>query len=82
MEFTLAYALKDAYFARIYSVNNEREDRATLIEEIFCQYYEQTRYGYPVMERITECPHLSAKLDEIAKWVKEVFGYVYWEKAL
>ena len=77
----LLWGGSDPYFARQYSIVTDHEDRATLVEELFddnylfigAEPYENS------LEMIAQYPHLQAKLDYMAKWVREVFGTVYWE---
>ena len=75
---------KDAYFARIYSTVNAKEDRATLIEFVLMENfnsYNAKYYGYPTAyEAACSFPGTKAKLDCMASAVENIFGYVYWEK--
>ncbi len=64
----------DPYFIRDYSKINIYEDRATLIEEIASG---DTKTSY---EKLCEYPHLKAKLDFLADWIRPYFGYVYFEE--
>ena len=70
---------EDPYFYRSYSLMNDREDRATLVETLFNQTLGDT--PAESAEALRQYPHLRAKLDYMAEWVKEVFGTVYWEDA-
>ncbi len=73
----------DAYFAYQYSMINDKEDRATLIESLFSNWY--TWYWYDGTERLSQFsqyPHLQAKLDYLASCSEKEFGYVYWEEML
>ena len=71
------------YFISNYSLVTPMEDRATLIQRLFDFKYNDdgtsTRFG---VEGIAEYPHLKAKLDFLAEWTKQEFGYVYWEELL
>ena len=73
----------EPYFARIYSTVNEKEDRATLIEFILSENFENYSadyYGHPTAyETVCSFPGMKAKLDFMATAVENVFGYVYWE---
>ena len=67
----------DPYFYRSYSLVNDKEDRATLIETL----YNKTLGDTPSesAEALRQYPHMRAKLDYMAEQVREVFGTVYWE---
>ena len=68
----------DPYFIMTYSTINEREDRATTVEFLFYDEF----YGIEEdpREYAYSHPHIKAKLDYLGERVKEVFGYIYWEK--
>ena len=71
----------DPYFYREYSKVTPMEDRATLIEGLFTDAYSDSDDYMTYIEDIqNKCPHLKAKLDYLAEWTKQLFGYVYWEK--
>ena len=55
-----------------------REDRATTVEFLFYDEF----YGIEEdpREYAYSHPHIKAKLDYLGERVKEVFGYIYWEK--
>ena len=73
----------DPYFARDYGKVTPLEDRATLIEMLFTDAYDDPAEYREYLEDITEkSPHLKAKIDYLADWTKQLFGYVYWEKML
>ena len=73
----------NAYFARIYGTANEREDRATIIEAIFGNVWQDDVMDYVNgYEAVKRCPHIIKKLDCMAELVKQLFGYVYWEEIL
>ncbi|SDB59078.1 hypothetical protein SAMN02910317_03115 [Ruminococcaceae bacterium FB2012] len=73
----------DPYFARDYGKVTPLEDRATLIEMLFTDAYNDPAEYRDYIEDITEkSPHLKAKIDFLADWTKQLFGYVYWEKML
>ncbi len=57
----------DAYFVRGYSVLNEEEDRATVIEAIFA--HDANLW--------TEHPFIQKKLDLLLKATEPIFGNVY-----
>ena len=61
---------KDDWFVRGYSVVNDMEDRATVIEAIFI--YDS--------EWWTEHPHIQAKLDALLSAAEPVFGNVYFHE--
>ncbi len=63
------------YFIFNYSTINDREDRATLIEEL-TMYPDAIATQYAFLETY---PHLMAKIHYLEENVREVFGYVYWE---
>lgn len=71
------------YFVENYSFVNEKEDRATVIEEIynraFRSDYKDPKEGYAELCKYT---HIKAKIDFLAQASKEVFGYVYWEEVI
>lgn len=69
---------EDPYFHRSYSLVNDKEDRATLIELLFNQNLGDTPADSA--EALRDYPHLRAKLDFMAERVREVFGTVYWEE--
>ena len=72
---------KDAYFIDTYSAVTVGEDRARLIEEILCDYYDKDFYGEPdPLTLIRHRPRLAAKLAFLEKPVKQIFGSVYWEE--
>lgn len=71
---------ENVYFARNYGFSNEMEDRATIMERVFETIYDpETDAMVSGYELVLKHPHLKAKLDEMAKLVKEGFGSVYWE---
>ena len=72
------------YFIYDYSMINPREDRATLVEQMFRWDYDEKLEGVRMFDEteLRKYPHLRAKLDFIANWSKQEFGYVYWEKML
>jgi len=72
------------YFISDYSLLTPMEDRATIIEQMFMWYYdEDTDVSYLFGEDgIRKYPHLAAKLDFLADWSEQEFGYVYWNKVL
>ena len=76
----------DPYFASIYSTVNEKEDRATLVQEIFNESGFQDAPDAALysnqLEWLLSKPHLKAKIDFIAALAKDVFGSVYWEEML
>ena len=70
------------YFISEYSLVTPREDRATLIEYLTgWRFDENTEYQFGTTE-MNKYPHLKAKLDFLADWTKQEFGYVYWEELL
>ncbi|MBR4628584.1 MAG: hypothetical protein IKO47_12995 [Ruminococcus sp.] len=73
------------YFIGSYSIVTPMEDRATLIEELF-EWKEDdesfTHFHQNEMNFYKDYPHLKAKLDFLADWTKQEFGYVYWEETL
>lgn len=75
------------YFVSSYSVVTPMEDRATLIENLFtwtCDDENQEVWTYHQYgtEYYNDYPHLKAKLDYLGNWIKQEFGYVYWEETL
>lgn len=68
---------EDPYFFRSYSLVNDKEDRATLIETLYNKSLGETPADSA--EALREYPHLRAKLDFMAEQVRSVFGTVYWE---
>lgn len=73
----------DPYFARDYGKLTPLEDRATLIEILFTDAYDDPAEYMDFIEDISEnCPHMKAKYDYLADWTKQLFGYVYWEEML
>ncbi|MGI6264380.1 MAG: hypothetical protein ACOYJY_02815 [Acutalibacteraceae bacterium] len=76
----------DPYFIYNYSTVNEREDRATLVEAVmerndpdFISFVDgDYTDGYDWVSRY---PHLKAKLDQLGKATKAVFGCEYWKPA-
>jgi len=69
---------EEPYFYRTYSLVNDKEDRATLIETLFNHTLGDTPAASA--EALREYPHMRAKLDFMAEQVREVFGTVYWEE--
>lgn len=69
----------DPYFVQSYSLVNEKEDRATLMEEVFTPYFDDYGTELTFLEFIADKPHIRAKLDYMASRVRETFGSVYWE---
>ncbi|MBR6102518.1 MAG: hypothetical protein IKP95_08830 [Ruminococcus sp.] len=73
----------DPYFYYTYSKVNSMEDRATLIEALFLDAYAFSEDDSTYIEDvISKYPHLKAKYEYLAKWVSQLFGYVYWEEML
>ena len=72
---------KTIYFARDYSHVTPMEDRATLIEALFTWSCGWNTVNDPISEMYSY-PHLKAKLDYLANYSKQEFGYVYWEEML
>ena len=73
------------YFLSSYSRVTPMEDRATLVEELFKWEFDDdsyTSYHQNDVKFYKDYPHLKAKLDYLAKWTKQEFGYVYWEETL
>ena len=71
---------ENGYFVRDYSVVNQHEDRATIIDFVLPS---STRSGaYDMEEEIPKYTHLQAKLDFMAEWIRPYFGYVYWEEMI
>ncbi|MBR4628351.1 MAG: hypothetical protein IKO47_11785 [Ruminococcus sp.] len=75
------------YFISNYSTVTSMEDRATLIEELFEWDWdwvegENPKYYQNSVEYYKDYPRLKAKLDYLANWTKQEFGYVYWEETL
>ena len=72
------------YFISTYSLVTPMEDRATLIENLFTWAYDQDTDTYHLndVEFYKDYPHLKAKIDYLANWTKQEFGYVYWEEVL
>lgn len=68
----------DPYFAREYSLEDPKEDRATLIEMLY--NFSIAPDAFSSAEALSEYPHLKAKLDYMAEKVRTVFGAVYWER--
>ena len=67
------------YFARIYSVVNPHEDRATLIESFFGDDYSYDMANYnTALEYVSSFPHLKAKVDYVRSTCERVFGKCYW----
>lgn len=72
--------VNDVYFASIYGTVTAYEDRATIVENLLMEGYEADYYGFPTpQERIMHYPHLRAKTDYMAYYVRVTFGEVYWE---
>ena len=69
---------EEPYFYRTYSLVNDKEDRATLVETLFNNTLGDTPAASA--EALREYPHMRAKLDFMAEQVREVFGTVYWEE--
>lgn len=68
------------YFVEIYSTTTGYEDRATIMAAYLMSRYDPDVYGFATAkERIEHYPHLKAKLDCMAGYVRDVFGDVYWE---
>jgi hypothetical protein len=69
------------HFASFYSMVTPMEDRATIVEKMFGTYYDENgknrRYGSEGLKRF---PHVGAKIDFLAEWAKQEFGYVYWDE--
>ena len=74
----ILYFGDDVYFARNYSTVTAKEDRATLIEQIYTDRYDYYDYSDNSYDFVYSYPHMKAKLDYMAKYVKKVFGEVYW----
>ena len=72
----------DPYFARDYSKLTPLEDRATLIELLFTDAYDDPAEYRDYIKDIADHPHMKAKYDYLADWTKQLFGYVYWEETL
>ena len=72
------------YFVEQYSKVTPKEDRATLVEEVFNYASDLIEDVAPqeAVAEINKYPHLKAKLDYLGEISKEIFGYVYWEKML
>ena len=73
------------YFISNYSRVTPMEDRATLIEHLFSWDNDDDTfetYHQNDVESYKDYPHLKAKLDFLADWTKQEFGYVYWEETL
>ena len=75
------------YFVSSCSVVTPMEDRATLIEKLFnwtCDDENQEVWTYHQYgtEYYNDYPHLKEKLDYLGNWIKQEFGYVYWEETL
>ena len=75
--YILQIGSEDPYFHRAYSLVNDKEDRATLVELLFNLSLGDTPAASA--EAMREYPHLRAKLDFMAERVRETFGTVYWE---
>lgn len=80
----ILYGTEDPYFARIYGTANEREDRATITEQIFMPYYvsetdHDDEYSYDYLMRY---PHMKAKIQYMEQKLTEYYGYVYWKKMM
>lgn len=71
----------NVYFVSTYSQVTGMEDRATLIERVVSADtdYETNSFYVFGVKGISKYPHLKAKLDYLADWSKQEFGYVYWE---
>ena len=68
----------DIAFIRDYSMENEHEDRATMMEYVAPSLSVFTGYNsYYELERF---PVLKAKLDMMSEVSRKCFGYVYWEE--
>ncbi|SFD04849.1 dockerin type I repeat-containing protein [Ruminococcus albus] len=71
---------ENGYFVREYSVTNQYEDRATIMEFV---YPSSTKLGvYDMEEELPKYAHLNAKLEYMAEWIRPYFGYVYWEEMI
>lgn len=71
---------KNGYFVREYSETDPREDRATIME-IVCPSSVMSGI-YRMDEEIEKYPHIKAKLDFMAEWSRQYFGYVYWDEMI
>ena len=71
---------KNGYFVRVYSETDPREDRATIME-IVCPSSVMSGI-YRMDEEIEKYPHIKAKLDFMAEWSRQYFGYVYWDEMI
>ena len=74
-----------AYFAAQYGTVNPVEDRATMIESIFYEWYDTETSEFVQLgnyKELIKYPHIKAKIDFLADWSKQEFGYVYWDEIL
>ena len=80
----ILYSSEDPYFARIYGTANEREDRATITEQIFMPYYvdETDRNETHSYDYLMRYPHMKAKIQYMEQKLTEYYGYVYWKKMM
>ena len=76
----LLWSEQDPYFIRDYSMTNDMEDRATMIESLYDVYYNENMEETSNYDRVMSYPHLKAKLDFMAERTEKVFGSVYWQR--
>ena len=60
------------YFTRPYGMTDAKEDRATIAEYCFTEWFGVKGYDY-----IQTCPHVKAKLDYMEQMLKDCFGKSY-----
>ena len=70
--------MDDISFIRDYSMENEREDRSTIME--YAAPSLSVYDGYDNLDELKRFPVLKAKLDMMGEMSRKFFGYVYWEE--
>lgn len=78
--FSVKKNYENGYFVEEYSEANSREDRATIIG--FLNPSSIMSGVYRMDEEIEKYPHIKAKLDFLAEWSRQYFGYVYWDEMI
>lgn len=70
----------DPWFVQIYSTVTPMEDRSTLVEKMFSDWYGAEYYGYPdARSWVCSFPHLRSKVQVMHDAVEQVFGVCYWD---